>query len=318
MIIYNLLSDRQSVKASLFLLLLLFLIMNVMTILGSLDLVKISGIVLDEKYGRTEGAFGEPNQYAAYIVLFIPLAIAGLFIFKSVLARLFAIAVTLTALYALLLTGSRGGLAGLLCGLTALCVLEMRRRGAAALLKAAFVAIAAMVITLGGAFYFLPETSKQGLQQNVIARAEGGDLAAYSSGRLERWQQSIELFLTSPVFGTGWQTLSGLTGHSPHSDFILFLTTTGLIGFALYLWIFYRLLRTALSYRAAHATADRLYYTSYLAGLLSFVVTMVFVNLYSPYYFLFIYSGLILKLGALEPMEKQPESGSRVMVQVAT
>src|SRR4029450_11914383 len=66
--------------------------------------------------GRTQGALGESNQYAAYIILFIPGMIAAAVGSRRRLVRLAWLGGALLSCYALAMTASRGGVVGALLG----------------------------------------------------------------------------------------------------------------------------------------------------------------------------------------------------------
>ena len=155
----------------------------------------------------------------------------------------------------------------------------------------------------------LPASTKEGLKRNIIDRAVDDSIGTgdYSSGRFEMWSTCLKLFYHNPIVGTGWQTINAMAGQNSHSEFFLYLATTGLVGFTLYYLIFYRLFTTVLFFRRKSKSLC-LYYDSYLAGMISFITAALFVNIYNPYIFFFIYSGLILKMGSIEEQLSVAES----------
>lgn len=54
------------------------------------------------------------------------------------------------------------------------------------------------------------------------------------------------------------------------------------------------------------------FYNAYISGLVAYVVSMVFVNLYNPTYFFMLYSALVLKLGAIAAKNENQNIGSGV------
>ncbi len=304
LIIYNYIHDIVVLKALLFSLLGLFVIMNLITILGTFNVLKVSGIEF-LKHGRSSGALSEANQYSALIVLFLPFCFHYIIKFKKFFRKLIAITITLLGLYCLFLTGSRGGILSFVIGLIVYFILESKRITHKILLKnLAFFIILIIFIILS--INMLPEISKEGLRYNIFERAEGSSILSsdYSSGRIEIWSKCIEIFLQNPIFGTGWNTIYQSVGFNSHNEYLSYLTTTGLIGFFLFLFIFYRLGKTVLGFTFNLNSKNISFYHVYLSGLSSFMVAMFFVNIYSPYIFFFIFSGLILKLGYLEQEAK--------------
>ena len=85
---------------------------NVVTVLDAFGIVSLG---FSDRYdGRTAGAIGESNQYAAFIVLFLPAMIAAAVASRG-LQRLFWLGSALVARMTLVMTASRGGIVGLLC-----------------------------------------------------------------------------------------------------------------------------------------------------------------------------------------------------------
>jgi len=254
---------------------------------------------------RTTGAFGEANQYAVFIVILAPLAINGFIRYKQKIFKIIMAIISFTSIFCLFLTGSRGGLVALFVGVVSLLHLNSGKISIRSLLKN-FSLITVVVLFIAIVFYTLPKASRQGIEKNVVTRAQKGDdfKTDYTSGRFKIWKRCLDVFIQNPILGSGWNTIHYKVGKNSHNEYLLYLTTTGIIGFSLFVFLFYRLYQSAIKFRRASKTNIH-FYDSYLAGLLSFMTAMVFVNIYNPYFFLFIYSGLILKLGYLETIKIQ-------------
>jgi O-antigen ligase len=201
----------------------------------------------------------------------------------------------------LFLTGSRGGILSFVVGIIVYFILESKQITNKILLKniALFsILIVFIIISIN----ILPEITKEGLKYNIFEKAESASIFSsdYSSGRIEIWSKCIEVFMRNPIFGTGWNTIYQSIGFNSHNEYLLYLTTTGIIGFFLFILIFYRLGKTVFNFRSIENSENTSFYHVYLSGLTSFMVAMFFVNIYSPYIFLFLFSGLILKLGSVE------------------
>ena len=83
---------------------------NVITVLDAFGVVSLGFRIRDD--GRTAGAIGESNQYAAFIVLFLPATIAAAVSSRG-FQRLFWLGSALVAAMTLVMTASRGGFVGL-------------------------------------------------------------------------------------------------------------------------------------------------------------------------------------------------------------
>ena len=115
----------------------------------------------------------------------------------------------------------------------------------------------------------------------------------------------MKLFVYNPILGAGFGTYIQKAGPSnSHNDYLLYLATTGIIGFYLFIRIYYRLFKSVNGFRD-HENDNNWYYNGYLAGLISFCTAMFFVNIMQPNYFFFIFSALILKLGYLDTVDSK-------------
>jgi O-antigen ligase len=303
-IVFNYIHDIVVIKALLFSLLVVFVIMNILTVLGTFNILELPGIEF-LKHGRSSGALSEANQYAAFLVLFLPFCFHYIIKFRSFIPKLIAIVITLLGLYCLFLAGSRGGILAFIIGIIVYFVLESKQITNKILLKN-LTLFALLIIFIIVSIKLLPEITKEGLKFHIFEKAERSSIFSsdYSSGRLEIWAKCIEVFMKNPIFGSGWNTIYQSVGMNSHNDYLLYLTTTGLVGFFLFFFIFYRLGKTVLGFRLNLDSKNISFYHVYLSGLSSFMVAMFFVNIYSPYIFLFLFSGLILKLGYLEQGSK--------------
>jgi len=141
--------------------------------------------------GRTQGALGESNQYAAYIILFIPGMIAAAVASKRVIWRMFWMGGALASCVALAMTASRGGIVGLLLG----CVIgaymyrhlvsysQLAARNAGWVLGCLVILTIAMSVSQYGGL----------LTERVFGQTSNIDVTEASSGRTEIW---LNLFAT--------------------------------------------------------------------------------------------------------------------------
>jgi len=306
--------DEKSINNLLFALIGVLLIFLGITLLSSFGLISVGRVTVDERWGRTTGAFSEPNQFAAYVVMFVPLLAAFFQRTQSKMMEGFYVLSIIAAIYVVLMTGSRGGIVALVVAVGAYYLLSTKERFAKSLMKLVGV-YAGLLLVLIVISFLLPAETVDGLISKITGDFENEVATDYSSGRFTIWGLALERFLQSPLFGTGWNTFVRLFGGNSHNDYVLFLVTTGIIGFSLYLLVYTRLLTSAMQFRR-NSTANQSLYNAYIAGLVSVLVAMMFVNIYNPSYFILMYSALIIKLGGVEEKDggtQAVKSGAHAM-----
>jgi putative inorganic carbon (HCO3(-)) transporter len=73
---------------------------------------------------------------------------------------------------------------------------------------------------------------------------DGGALDHSSETRVTLWEDAMDVFHSSPVIGTGWDTYAymGRVGNyrDTHNIYIKFLVETGVVGLLLFLWLVWR------------------------------------------------------------------------------
>ncbi len=302
LIVYNLIHDEASVKFVLFSLLLYFFMINVLTVLGSYEIITVGDIEM-EKGTRSSGAFGDANQYAAFNALFIPLGIAFFLGSKSFSMKVLMLAIVSLGIFCILLTGSRGGIVALFVGINVVLISSKKQISFSYLFKI-FLFWAVFALLFISALYMLPEKSRQGLHDNVIGRAIDEDVqseyrADYTSGRTRLWKQALVIFSKSPLIGSGWRTYRLFVNNNTHNDYLLFLSDTGIVGFTSFLFIFYQLYISVKMMKKRYKGLS-IYFNGYSGGLIAFMTAMFFQNMFTVYIFFFLYSGLILKLGDIQ------------------
>lgn len=296
-ITYSVLHDEKSIKNLLVALVVVMAVFIAITVLSSFDILAVRRASVDERWGRTRGAFAEANQFAAYLVMFVPLLGAFILTTSSRFVKSFLVGTLLVALYVLLLSGSRGGLVGLVVAVGVYYLLYSRHALPKSLMNLAMVYAAALFVMVL-IFLTLPETTANGLMLKLSGKFVDVTETDYSSGRLETWMLAFQLFLNSPLVGTGWRTFVPLIGWNSHSDYILYLVTTGVIGFYLFILIYVRIIKSALQLRKL-VPRQRHFFNAFISGVAAFMVAMLFVNIYNPLFFVLMYAAAILKLGAL-------------------
>lgn len=241
---------------------------------------------------RSLGYFEDANLYAGYLLVSLSLVL-----FVGILRPSpWQLAQSVLLLGALVATGSRGGLVSLslLVLFVIVIVNSLRVRLAVLGLGALGVVVLHWVV---------------GAREGGGAALLGVDrLAAASdqvdSTRFELWSVAIEQWLASPLWGIGLgqferhsaevRRLETGLGLVTHNSFLFFLVSFGVLGLALFLYLFWWLLRsiytaTALPRPARHALAS---------GLLVIASQMMTLNLQNLRY-VWAYFGLVLGIALL-------------------
>jgi O-antigen ligase len=253
--------------------------------------MNIKHIGYDDVYGRTSGAFGESNVYAAYISLFLPLTVSFLVTAKNLYYIIFMYLNIFLGIYALVLTGSRGGFLSAIISFIIFFVIT-RKNMHFTKKFANFYIFSMILISIFIVFKTTPALTVSGIQNNIILRYETSNLNDYSSGRIDLWKKGLEIFLDDPFFGVQ-KPFSEIVGSNTHNTYLEILVSRGIVGLVLFIAFFYFIFKKV--YGKYIDLGNSIIFPAYIAGFCSFIVSMFFLNMFSSYYFFFIYSALALK-----------------------
>jgi hypothetical protein len=162
--------------------------LNTFTVLDSLGIINIKHIGYDEIYGRTSGAFGESNVYAAYISLFLPLSVSLLVNATNFYNLIFMYLNIFFGIYALVLTGSRGGFLSAIIAFIVFFALIKKNIYSIKKFANAYIFIA-VFLSVFIVFKTTPALTVGGIKNNLISRYETSNLNDYSSGRIDLWKK---------------------------------------------------------------------------------------------------------------------------------
>lgn len=274
------------------------LLANVVTILDAMGILNIGFKIRED--GRTSGAIGESNQYAAFIVLFLPATIAAAVASRGIL-RLFWLGAALVGAYALAMTASRGGFVGLAL---ALAVGAYLYRHLVSYSRVAAWALGALVILV----VFIALSPYGGLlAERMIGQSAGGDMTEVSSGRSEIWTKALSAMVESPatfITGFGWDVYDTMPfNYSPHNHYLGMWFSLGLLGVFCSVY----LLGTAVA-RAKRASErarppHRGQLIAFVIGGIALMTAIFFVDLHNPWHYFWMYAGLVMRL-ALSVIEQ--------------
>ena len=296
--IYNILNNENTCKKTLYSLNAILLLSALITPLYSIGFLN-EHVKFDFYEGRA-AAFAEPNQYAAYLVLFFPMVITHTLFSNKVSSKIINGAILLMAFIAFITTGSRGGLISLILSISYYSYSLYRER--AFKFNRLVLLSVALIVFIPMAFILAPSKAKHTFIERLNP-TKSVDANYYTAGRLEHLRLGLHFFIERPFLGHGisgysklWQNRYG-SGGSTHNQYVDYLVSFGLIGLALYLSIYIKLFKVTYRYmRSTPLLFDKLLCISYLAGLVGYCFAMLAVNLSPDPRFLFwIYTAAILK-----------------------
>ncbi len=283
--------------------LLLIIAGNLITIIDALNIPDL-GIIHQRIDGRVNGPLGESNQYAAFLILFIPSM--TVFAMQRGVARLLYIAGLILSVAVLFLTTSRGAVVGVVAGAT-LATIYVRRFISAKQVLVALV-LGAVIFGVG---LTLATYKYEGLIENrFINQSFTGSIKTASSGRTWIWEKALDLQAEYPVTfltGFGWESFDDVFKLASHNTYLSLIFSLGIPGLLVFLALLYQicsLTRQGISY--AQEKIPRQLMLAFLYGFIPMLVAIFFVNLYKPWFFIWSYVGLIARI-AVEQIKVKGE-----------
>lgn len=196
----------------------------------SFDLFRHKQLISEEALRRLSASFVHPNDFAAYIIFFLPLAFSFLAPVKSGKARAFIILVLVLGLYCLLRTYSRGGWFGFFVGLSVFLFFYKRRL---CLLAPVFALVFVLIMPQG----YSRVKNIFAVEKNTIWE------------RSQLWKGTIAMIKDHPIAGLGINTYSNyFPKYKPkeykdlryaHNSYLQMWSEIGIIGLACYLGLIF-------------------------------------------------------------------------------
>jgi O-antigen ligase len=171
------------------------------------------------------GVYGDPNDFCQMLSTASAICISALSERRALLVRLLWASPILLFAHAFLLTGSRGGMIGMLAMLATYSLVRFGWKKAIPLL------VIALPVILGFA---------GGRQSNFDI--EGGT----GQSRIQLWNIAFNCFFARPVLGAGTCYVQNVYGHTVHNSYIHAYAELGFIGGTFFVGAFYLALRTLL------------------------------------------------------------------------
>jgi O-antigen ligase len=265
-------------------------IANVITVLDAMHIISLGFRIRDD--GRTSGAIGESNQYAAFIVLFLPATVAAAVASRG-FQRLFWIGATLIAAVTLFMTASRGGFVGLALSLAVGAYLYRHLISYGRIAGWIFGALIVLVVFVSFSQY-----------GNLLAERMMGtgsiDASTASSGRSDIWATAFAAMFANPITlitGYGWNVYWSMPFQfSPHNHYLALWFNLGLLGLFCGCYLLFAPIRRArrASLRALPPARGQL--IAFVMGGVGIATAVFFVDLYNPWFYFWMYCGTVMRL----------------------
>ena len=244
---------------------------------------------------RATGNLIDPNLFAGYLVLLIPLALGIGIAMRWRGGPLLSALAMLVLGGALVATLSRGGWIGMVLGLSTLVLLLPRRRRI--VLGVTVGVVAVMLIGAVG-----PIAARLG------TGAGASPLGTFMA-RVPIWQAAASMFVQHPIFGIGVNNFQNfIDNYDPtlgvnqaHDLFLNIATERGIIGIATFLFLLFVFFRTiARALKTAIAPRDEVLVAMIAASTIAFLGDSLFDVAYYDYKILLLF-WLVIGIGATLP-----------------
>ena len=203
---------------------------------------------------RIEGLMGQPNElgafFAQYVFVFLGLLILGK---EGIFKKLFYLVVIGVSIIAMLYTFSRG--AYLAFAVTLIGFIFFKNR----LLFIPLLLLLCVTVLL-----FLPSSVITRVNMTFEKNNDGVVLESSAHSRQVIWRGALEMIADYPIFGVGYAAFPyAVHNYIPeardaHNMYLLIAGEMGLLGFAVFLWLLYRIIRSTVNaYKDTHSDVVR-------------------------------------------------------------
>lgn len=266
---------------------------NVITAIDGAGLIHLGVTEIDDE-GRVQGAMGEQNQYGAFIVTFLPGMMAAALSSRGVLRLAWGASIAFS-IAALLMTASRGGMVGLLGALVWGCYVFRRRLSFEKVLLWAIAGVVGVSIIVAAISLQFGDLLKQHVLQGTFT----SNATEASSGRTELWKPALELMMANPwtlISGFCWDAYAHLLTAVTHNHYLDLWFNLGLPGLLCFLFILAKVGFTARSASEIATGEAQMQLMAFVFGLMSLTIAIFFVNLYTPWPYIWAYIGAMMRL----------------------
>lgn len=263
---------------------------NIITILDAAGVVSLGFRIRDD--GRTAGAIGESNQYAAFIVLFLPATIAAAVASRG-FQRLFWLGAALIAAMTLVMTASRGGFVGLAMACAVGAYLYRHLISYSRISGWVFASMILLVLVVTFSQY-----------GNLLAERLLGtgsiDASTASSGRNDIWSTALAAMVANPltfITGYGWDVYSSMPFQfATHNHYLNLWFNLGLVGLLCGSYLLFSGIGRARRASLQSLPPLRGQLIAYVLGGVGVATAVFFVDLHDPWYYFWMYAGVVMRL----------------------
>jgi O-antigen ligase len=267
------------------------LLANIITILDATGIMDLNFRIRDD--GRTAGAIGESNQYAAFIILFLPATIAAA-VAAHGFRRLFWFGATLIGCMSLVMTASRGGFVGLamMCAVGA----YLYRHLISYSRVSGWVFGSLILLVLAVSF------SQYGnlLAERMIGTSGSIDVSTASSGRSEIWLTALAAMFAQPITfltGFGWDAYTSMPFQfSPHNHYLGLWFNLGLVGLFFGSYLLFSAIGRARRASLLAMPPMRGQLIAFVLGAVGVATAVFFVDLHKPWLHFWMYGGVVMRM----------------------
>jgi O-antigen ligase len=269
---------------------------HIVAVLDALGYVQIGDMELGRD-GRVQGTVGESNQYGALVAMSLPAIAAGIFTTRGVWRMFWMAATGITAL-ALIMTVSRGAYVATAFA-AMLAAYLFRRYVRPTKLAVAVASTLAVAVLAVGAAYMLGFGDL--IERRMLgAAASASDLGGLSSGRTIVWTSVVAVMFEHPLTmltGFGWNAYAAMPfRNATHNHYLWAWFNLGLPGLVCSVLLFVVPIKVALSASRVANAAVRPHLIGFVAGTTALAVALFFVNLFSPWLYVWPYVGIVMRI----------------------
>lgn len=288
---------------------------NVITVLDAFGIVSLGFRIRED--GRTAGAVGESNQYAAFIVLFLPATIAAAVSSRG-FQRLFWLCSAMVAAMTLMMTASRGGFVGLAMACAVGAFLYRHLISYSRIAGWVFATLILLVLVVAFSSY-------GNLLAERMIGAGSADVGTVSSGRSDIWATALAAMVAHPITfitGYGWDVYSSMPFQfATHNHYLYLWFNLGLVGLVGGSYLLFSSIGRARRASLQAAPPYRGQLIAFVLGGVGVSTAVFFVNLHQPWYYFWMYAGVVMRLVLLvqrQPAKARVISASDVPVRLPT
>lgn len=291
--------------------LILFLVVTVFSVLIQNYLgIDLGTHMTARSYKGRSAGFAEANQYATFLVLFIPLFLSYFFFQEELSKRIKGLFFLFLGMLGLASTVSKGGFIAFFFSIGYFFSIAYRKRMLG--IRRIFLCLFLMA-SLGSISYFLlPSQTKEIAVERVTLQKEEpfnpwaierSWIFKLTSGRTKIWMYCLTLIAQKPIFGYGMNNPSINLDRSAHNEYLGWLIKYGIIGFLLFSMVYIQIFRHVTYHlRTSTNQQSKILYLGYICGFMGYVLAMFGANLNEPRYIFWIYTAIIYRHTQLDTM----------------